>query len=179
MSRALIVIDMQQFVVDRIERGVQYFPLNCMENMKTIVEHFRQARKPVLHVRHQSSEKGSQLHESSPLALPIPAFGALAGEAIFIKNTSSAFSSTELLSYLKEAEISEVVIIGAVAGFCVNSTVRMGADLGLSITVVKDAVISFELAKYDLGAQEIHNVTLALLDDDFARVVTCSQLQET
>ncbi|MEB6378582.1 isochorismatase family protein [Leclercia adecarboxylata] len=31
------------------------------------------------------------------------------------------------------------------AGFCVNATVRMGADLGLQMTVLRDAVISFEL----------------------------------
>jgi nicotinamidase-related amidase len=175
--KALLIIDMQNFVVDRIEQGVQYYPENCIENMKSVLDQFRQTGKPIVHVRHQSVEKESLFHESSLLSLPLASFEELADEPVFIKSTSSAFSSTELFSYLQTVRISELVVIGAVAGFCVNSTVRMGAGLGLVITVVKDAVISFELEKYELEASQIHNVTLALLDADLASVIACSQLQ--
>ncbi|MDA5497936.1 cysteine hydrolase family protein [Yersinia aleksiciae] len=176
MSKALLIIDMQNFVVDRIQLGVKYYPENSIENMKCIVEKFRKAGKPVIHVRHQTSENGSTLHKNSPMSLPVKSFKELSDEPVFIKNTSSAFSSTKLLSYLQDADIDEMAVIGAVAGFCVNSTVRMGADSGLKMTVIKDAVISFELDKYHLGAEEIHNVTLALLDADFAQVISSTEL---
>lgn len=177
VRKALLIIDMQHFVVERIERGVQYYPENCIENMKRVLEKFRQAGQPIVHVRHQSAEQGSPFHESSPSSVPLASFQALAEEPVFIKSTSSAFSATDLLSYLQTARISELVVIGAVAGFCINSSVRAGADLGLKMTVVKDAVISFELDQYELGAAQIHNVTLALLDADFASVIACSELQ--
>lgn len=177
MRKALLIIDMQHFVVERIEQGVQYYPENAIENMKRVLEQFRHAAMPIVHVRHHSIEQGSLLHERSPSALPLPSFQALAEEPVFIKNTSSAFASIELLTYLQTARISELVVIGAVAGFCINSSVRAGADLGLKMTVVKDAVISFELDHYELGAAQIHNVTLALLDADFASVIECSELK--
>jgi len=176
VRKALLIIDMQHFVVERIERGVQSYPENCIENMKRVLEQFRQAGQPIVHVRHQAAEQGSLFHESSPSSVPLASFQALAEEPVFLKSTSSAFSSTELFSYLQKARISELVVIGAVAGFCINSSVRAGADLGLKMTVVKDAVISFELGQYELGAAQIHNVTLALLDADFASVIACSEL---
>ena len=177
MPKALLIIDMQNFVTERIQQGVDYFPHNSIENMTSVIEKFRKSGHPVIHVRHQTPEQGSLFHPRSPSSLPLDAFKELANEPVFIKHTSSAFSSTELMPYLQDVQISEVVVIGAVAGFCVNSTVRMGADLGLKMTVVKDAVISFELRQSQLSAKIIHDVTLALLAADFAQVTDATALQ--
>lgn len=177
MSKALLIIDMQNFVKERIQQGVDYFPQNSFENMTSVIEKFRTSGTPVIHVRHQTPEQGSPLHHSSPSSQPLDAFQERADEPVFIKHTSSAFSSTGLLAYLQEARIAEVVVIGAVAGFCVNSTVRMGADLGLKMTVLKDAVLSFELESHQLSAKAIHDVTLGLLDAGFAQVTDAAAFQ--
>ena len=177
MSKALLIIDMQKFVSERIQQGVDYFPQNSIENMTSVIEQFRTSGRPVIHVRHQTPEQGSPLHHGSPSSQPLASFEERPGEPVFIKHTSSAFSSTGLLDYLQDAQISEVVVTGAVAGFCVNSTVRMGADLGLKMTVLKDAVISFELSQAQLSAKVIHDVTLALLAADFAQVIPAVELQ--
>lgn len=177
MSKALLIIDMQKFVSERIQQGVDYFPQNSIENMTSVIEQFRTSGRPVIHVRHQTPEQGSPLHHGSPSSQPLASFEERPGEPVFIKHTSSAFSSTGLLAHLEEANISEVVVIGAVAGFCVNSTVRMGADLGLKMTVLKDAVLSFELEKSQLSAKAIHDVTLALLEAGFAQVTDATALQ--
>ncbi|WP_347113630.1 isochorismatase family protein [Leclercia sp. S52] len=176
MSKALLIIDMQNFVKERIQQGVDYFPQTGIENMTSVMDKFRASGCPVIHVRHQTPEQGSPLHHSSPSSQPLEAFEERPGEPVFIKHTSSAFSSTELLAHLQEANISEVVVIGAVAGFCVNSTVRMGADLGLKMTVLKDAVLSFELEKSQLSAKTILDVTLGLLDAGFAQVIATREL---
>ena len=177
MSKALLIIDMQNFVKERVQQGVDYFPQDSIENMLPIIEKFRTAGCPVIHVRHQTPEQGSPLHHSSSSSQPLASFEERAGEPVFIKHTSSAFSSTGLLAHLQETHISEVVVIGAVAGFCVNSTVRMGADLGLKMTVLNDAVLSFELEKYQLSAKALHDVTLALLEAGFAQVTDAAAFQ--
>jgi Amidases related to nicotinamidase len=176
MSKALLIIDMQNFVKERIQQGVDHFPPTGIENMASVIEQFRASGRPVIHVRHQTPEQGSPLHHSLPASQPLESFEERPGEPVFIKHTSSAFSSTGLLAHLQEAAISEVVVIGAVAGFCVNSTVRMGADLGLKMTVINDAVLSFELEKSQLSAKAIHDVTLALLGAGFAQVITTGEL---
>lgn len=177
MSKALLIIDMQNFVTERIAQGVDYFPQNSIENMTSVIEAFRKSGDPVIHVRHQTPEEGSPLHQSSPSSLPLTALKEVSNEPVFFKHTSSAFSSTGLYDYLQDKGIAEVVVIGAVAGFCVNSTVRAGADLGLKMTVLKDAVLSFALEKSQLSAKVIHDVTLALLEADFAQVTNARELQ--
>lgn len=176
MAGALVIVDMQGFVADRIGRGIEAHPADAIENMKTLLAHARRGGETVVHVRHQTSAEGSLLHKDAPLAQPADGFEAAAGEPVFIKNTSSAFSSTGLLSYLRERKMSACTVIGAVAGFCVNSTVRSGADAGLSMTVVSDAVLSFALEEAGQGARQILDVTLALLAADFATVLTTTEL---
>lgn len=177
MNSALLIIDMQNFVLDRMQKGVDFYPPDNLSIMERVLEQFRKGGKPVIHVRHADPKEGSDLHTRSPLSLPIEKLKDVEDEPVFIKHTSSAFSSTNLLSYLHENQISELVVIGAVTGFCVNSTVRMGADIGLTMTVLKDAVIGFELKQQKIGAQAIHEVTLALLGADFARVIAFEELK--
>ncbi|WP_254893274.1 isochorismatase family protein [Salmonella enterica] len=74
--------------------------------------------------------------------------------------------------------MSACIVIGAVAGFCITSTVRAGSDAGLNMTVIQDAVISFALDGGEPGAKNILDVTLALLAADFASVITTKELSE-
>ncbi|CBG88441.1 isochorismatase family protein [Citrobacter rodentium] len=178
MATALLVVDMQNYVTDRMNQGVETFPLNATDNMRDILEIFRNSMRPVIHIRHHSTEEGSLLHHSSPFSQPVTGFEEKHGEPVFVKNTSSAFSSTGLLTYLKKHQISTCIVIGAVAGFCVTSTVRAGADAGLNMTVIQDAVISFALNGGEPGAKTILDITLALLAADFASVITTEELRE-
>lgn len=72
--QALLVIDMQRFVSDRIARGITYFPTDSIENMKSVIAAFRSAGKPVIHVRHETIEPGSDLHKNSPHYPPVVGF---------------------------------------------------------------------------------------------------------
>lgn len=173
--QALLIIDMQNFVEDRIAQGVEFAPSGCIENMIEVVRHFRAQGKPIIHIRHESNVSGSTLSKNSVHAAPIPAFAPLKGETVFIKSTSSAFASTELCSYLQSAGLRDVTVIGAVAGYCVNSTVRAGADLGFNMTVIRDAIISFSLPEVGLKAPTVLDVTLGLLDGEFAQLVATEE----
>ncbi|MDT7449674.1 isochorismatase family protein [Citrobacter koseri] len=178
MTTALLIIDMQNFVVDRINQGVEMFPHNAIDNIRSILETFRSSQNLVIHIRHHATEESASLHPSSPLSHTLEGCEEKNDEPVFIKNTSSAFSSTDLLTYLKSHQISACIVIGAVAGFCVNSTVRAGADASLNMTVIQDAVISFALKDGEPSAKNILDVTLALLAADFASVITTAELNE-
>lgn len=104
----------------------------------------------------------------------MPCAEAVANEPVFVKKTSSGFASTNLADYLRDKEIGELVDVGAVGGFCVNSTVRAGADLGFKMTVVRDAVLGFDMPSANLSASTIFEVTMAHLESDFANVVESS-----
>ena len=75
---------------------------------------------------------------------------------------------TQRAAHLRDQGLSHLYVVDAVAGFCVNSTVRSAADLGFVVTVVRDAVIGFDLPSAALDAQTVFDVTMGLLEADFA-----------
>ncbi|MBN8808756.1 MAG: isochorismatase family protein [Sphingomonas sp.] len=101
----------------------------------------------------------------------MPCAIATEGEPVFVKHSSSAFATTGLEGHLRTEGISRLYVVGAVAGFCVNSTVRAAADLGFAVSVVHDAVIGFDLPSANLDARTIFDVTMGLLAADFASVI--------
>lgn len=170
-NTALIIIDMQMVMQERIDAGRQYVGLNASTNVTALLAACRQAGKPVFHVRHEADDPSSPLHVDAPGYQPMPCARDATGEMVVVKKSSSAFPTTNLESHLRDAGITHLYIVGAVAGFCVNSTVRSASDLGFNVTVVRDAVIGFDLPPTNLDAQTIFNVTMGLLEADFAEVV--------
>lgn len=172
--QALLIIDMQREMRRRIAAGLDAVHPDAPERIAALAARFRATGRPVLHIRHRAEDLGSAFHPSAPGFLPVACGEALPGEAVFEKTTSSAFASTGLEATLRAAGITELVVCGAVAGFCVNSTTRAGADLGFKMTVAQDAVLGFGLP--GLSAEVIFAVTMAHLAADFAQLVESAAL---
>ncbi len=172
--KALIVIDMQMDMQHRINAGRDCVNPDASDRIVTLTSAFREQGLPVLHVRHRDDDPASPMHRGAAGYPPMPCDAALEGEPVFEKTTSSAFASTNLEAYLRDHDIDELVVAGAVAGFCVNSTTRAGADLGFKMTVVGDAVLGFDLVGH--SAQTIYDVTMAHLEADFAKITTTDSI---
>ncbi|MEC9199183.1 MAG: isochorismatase family protein [Pseudomonadota bacterium] len=172
--KALIIIDMQMEMQRRLDSGRDCVNADAPERIAALIASYRNRGLPVIHIRHREDAPTSPVHQNAAGYPPMPCAEALEGEAVFIKQTSSAFASTDLAAHLRQQGITELVVTGAVAGFCVNSTVRNGSDLGFTMTVVKDAVLGFDLPDAGLTAQVIFDVTMAHLEAEFARLVQSS-----
>ena len=95
------------------------------------------------------------------------------------KHGSSAFHGTGLDARLRAQGIAELVVAGAVAAFCVTSTVRQASDLGYRVLLPQDALLGFDLPAHDGGridAGTVFRVTLSLLGADFATLTTVDGL---
>ena len=96
---------------------------------------------------------------------------------MFWKHGSSAFAGTGLEAHLRAAGITRLVLVGAVAAFCVTSTTRWASDLGFQVILPGDALIGFDIQAHDgkqgtmIDAETVLRVTLSLLGADFADVV--------
>lgn len=173
---ALLVIDMQMLMVDRVAQGRDCINADAPDRLARLLAGFRAEGRPVIHILHHERDPAAELHADAPASQPIPQTQAVPGEPVFIKHTSSAFASTGLERVLRDAGITDLAVTGAVAGFCVNSTVRAGADLGFRMQVIRDAVMGFDLPTAGLSAQTIFDVTMAHLAADFARLVDTGDL---
>jgi nicotinamidase-related amidase len=174
--KALLIIDMQQAMQDRIDAGRDHVDPEAPARVAALAAAFRRQGMPVIHVRHQDADPDSPFHPQASGYPPMPCARALDGEPVFLKRTSSAFASTDLQTHLQGRGITDLVVTGAVTGFCVNSTVRAGADLGFRMTVVRDAVLGFGLPSARLSARAVSDVTLALLAADFAEIVDAASV---
>ncbi|WP_294240223.1 isochorismatase family protein [uncultured Sphingomonas sp.] len=170
MTSALVIIDMQQVMQDRIEARRPHVNGDAPTKISGLATAFRDAGRPVIHVRHADPDPSSPLHPKASGYPPIPCAVERPGEAVFVKRSSSAFATTVLADHLRAQGLSHLYLVGAVAGFCVNSTARAACDLGFRVTVVPDAVLGFDLPAAGLEAQTIFDVTMGLLAADFGEL---------
>lgn len=174
---ALVIIDMQMGMAERIAAGREVAVAQAPENMARILALFRARGLPVIHVHHD--EPGTAFAKDSPGGAPMPCALPLGTEAVVWKSGSSAFAGTGLDRHLRRHGIDRIVLVGAVAAFCITSTTRAAFDLGFSVILPGDALLGFDLPAHDggrLDAAVVHRVTLSLLGADFAQLTTTDQV---
>lgn len=167
---ALVIIDMQMEMQHRIDAGRAHVNPDAPDTIAALADAFRRNRRPVIHIRHAAADSAASLHPDASGYPPMACAVERPGEVVFVKRSSSAFATTGLETHLRRQGITHIHVVGAVAGFCVNSTVRAAADLGFGVTVVRDGGIGFDLPTAGLDAGVIFDVTMGLLAADFAEV---------
>ncbi|UHS63784.1 isochorismatase family protein [Agrobacterium vaccinii] len=176
MKKALVIVDMQMYVQDRLDGGRDHVHGNAIVKIAELAAKFRKDGGTVIHVHHGDPDPTSPMHPGAPAQRVMPGVAPLCGDPVFVKSTSSPFASTDMENYLQDSRIETVVVTGAVAGYCVNTTVRAGSDLGFKMVVVRDAVVGFDLPDENLSARAIFDVTMAHLKSDFANIVDSSAI---
>jgi nicotinamidase-related amidase len=179
MTTALLVIDMQAGMADRIASGRRPAVPEAPDRIARLLAVFRDAGLPVLHVHHDDPDPASPFRRDTPGGLPMECARPVAGEPVLWKSASSAFSGTGLDAHLRRIGVQQVVIAGAVAAFCVTSSTRAASDLGFRVILPRDALLAFDIAGIDGGridAATVMNVTLSLLGADFADVLRTDEI---
>ena len=179
MATALLIIDMQMGMAARTAAGRPRANPRAEEHVAALLALFRARGLPVVHVHHDDADPASPFRRGLPSAAPMPCAEPVAGEVVFWKSGSSAFAGTGLDAHLRRQGIDRLVLVGAVAAFCVTSTCRSASDLGFEVILPGDALIGFDLPAHDGGridAETVLRVTLSLLGADFARLVTADQV---
>lgn len=174
MTTALLLIDLQQEVANRIAGGRVPWPGGAEDRVTELLALFRTKGWPVVHVHHDDADPAAPFRRDLPSGQAMACASPAPGEAVIFKSGSSAFAGTGLDAHLRRAGIDRLVICGAVTGFCVNSSVRAASDLGFSVLLAEDALFSFGIDTHDgqggIGAEMVARSTLALLAADFATV---------
>lgn len=178
-STALLIVDMQMEMANATTAGRPRANPQAEDLTAELLAAFRGAGLPVCHVMHDDPRPTHRFRRDKPSGQPMPCAAPQEGERVFWKTGSSGFAGTGLADHLQEAGIKRLVIIGGVAAFCVNSTVRSAADLGFEVTVPEDALIAFAMpARHggDLDAEMVLEVTLSSLAAGFATVLPAADL---
>lgn len=178
-TTALLVVDMQMEMANATKAGRPRANPQAEELTAALLSAFRGAGLPVCHVMHDDPRPSHRFRKDKPGGQPMPCAVPADGEPVFWKTGSSGFAGTGLSDHLKETGIKQLVIIGGVAAFCVNSTVRSAADLGFEVLVPEDALIGFAMPARnggDLDAGMVLEVTLSSLAAGFATVLPAADV---
>jgi nicotinamidase-related amidase/chorismate mutase len=174
---ALLIIDVQKAIDD--PTWGRRNNADAEKRMQDLLERWRTRGWPIVHVRHHSREADSTYRpgqrgcEFKPEVQPLP------GEKIVTKQTNNAFVDTELDSWLRLRHIESVVICGVITNNSVEASARMAGNLGYRTIVVSDATATFDKVDYcgrHRTAGEVHAMSLANLDGEYARVISSVQL---
>jgi len=138
---------------------------------------WRRVGRPVIHVRHHSTELESPLNPAHPGggAEFKPEAEPRAGEPVYTKRANSAFIGATLDRDLRQSGIETLVVAGFTTDHCVSTTVRMAGNLGYRVWVAADDCATFDRRDHagrTFRAQDIHEAALASLHGEFAMVPT-------
>ena len=176
-NATLIVIDVQ-VGFDAAYWGERNNP-GAEQTIARLLTRWRESRRPVIHVRHDSTEPESALRPDGPgnaikrEAAPRP------GEPVIGKRVNSAFIGTDLEARLKAQDSDTVVLCGFTTNHCVSTTARMASNLGFRTFILSDGTVAFAMKSPGgrlIPATEMHEVGMAELQGEFATIVTTDEL---
>jgi len=176
-NAVLLPVDMQQAF--DLPSWPRRWNADLDANGLALLEAWRARGLPVIHVKHDSVEPGSTLAPGQAGNAFRSGFEPRSGEALVAKSVNSAFIGTDLDLRLKRLGIRTVVVFGISTDMCVSTTVRVGANLEYEMVLVEDACDCFDLpdgAGGTIPARNVHQVHVATLGFEFARVVTTRSL---
>lgn len=169
-NTALLIIDIQNFY---FPGGM--LPLNepekAAEKAQMVLNAFRDKGMHVIHIKHNASS-GSEIHE---LVKPI------GNEKIITKDKANAFVGTDLLDYLQNNQIKNLVLCGMQTHMCLEAATRAASDYGFNCTVIEDACTTRDLTYGDVtvSAKDVHYSTLNTLNKTYAKITTAIEFVKT
>lgn len=185
--QALIVIDVQQGFDD--PAWGRTTNLEAEERIATLVDHWRHGEEgPIVLVRHDSISPGSPLRAGSDGNRLKSFLDPEDADLLVTKSVNSAFyGQPDLHAWLSERGIREIVLCGIQTNMCVETTARMGGNLGYDVTVALDATRTFDLTsvlpdgtEVTLAAEDLMRATaINLQAGGFAEVTSTQRILES
>jgi nicotinamidase-related amidase len=148
-------------------------------NGLALLDVWRSAGRPIIHVRHDSPSADSSLAPEKSGHAWRQGFGPQRGEALLTKSVHSAFIGTDLDLRLRRLGAKHVVVFGIATDMCVSTTIRTGANMGWDMVLVPDACDCFDLADGSGGtipAEEVQRAHVATLAYQFCRTLSTAEL---
>ncbi|MCD9878804.1 cysteine hydrolase family protein [Streptomyces guryensis] len=185
-NAALVVVDVQKGFDEAEFWGPRNNP-EADDNIASLIDVWQSTERPVVFVRHDSAKPQSPLrpgyegNEFKEYVERRRGKGAGGAELLITKTVNSAFYGTpDLDAWLRAEGISQFVVAGIQTNMCVETTARMGGNLGYEVVVAYDATYTFDLEGpfgWRRSADEVAQASaVSLHGGGFARVVATKEV---
>ena len=153
----------------------------CEDNVRELLEVWRERNLPIVLVRHDSKNPNSVLAPGQSGNDFQPGIDG-PHDLLVSKSVNSAFyGEPDLKTWLDASNYKKLVICGIQTNYCCETTARMAGNMGYEVEFVLDAMRTFDLTDSTgkvYPADLLHQVTAVNLDGEFARVVTSQDVCE-
>ncbi|MGC4781194.1 isochorismatase family protein [Micromonospora zamorensis] len=150
MSRAaLVVIDVQESFRRRPIWAYGSNP-DLVRQVERLVAAARERGDQVVWVLHSEPGTGGLFDPALGHVRLIDGLVPAEGEPTLVKTAHNAFTTTNLQQVLTQAGIQDITVCGIRTEQCVETTARVGSDLGYRMTFVTDATLTFPIPHRDL-----------------------------
>ncbi len=178
MNTALVMVDIQN---DYFPDGRMPLvgPVEASQQAARLLDCFRSARRPVIHIQHIAVRPGATFFLPGTLGADFhPNVQPLPDETIVQKNFPNSFRETPLLDVLREKQITRLIICGMQTNMCVDAITRAAADYGFECLVAADACAARNLTfdAHTVPAEQVHHAFLAALNGSYAKVLKVDQI---
>ncbi|ANF94659.1 amidase [Paenibacillus bovis] len=153
MKQALIIIDMQE-IFFMGEENALYRRDALITHVEQWIEKARQKQVPIVFIQHTSYTAGEELYVDTPEWQICSRLSRTADDTVIRKTRWDAFYNTELLEWLDQHRIEQLIFAGAQTEFCMDTTIRAAYSLGYQANIVA-ADSHSTLDSNELTAQQI------------------------
>lgn len=135
MKQALLIIDVQEIFFDLPENAL-YQRNQLTTQIDQLIAKARTAHCPVVFIQHTSYTEGDELYVDTPEWEIYHQLDRHADDPVFRKTRWDAFYQTELLAWLQEHQIEQIIFAGAQTEFCIDTSLRAAYSLGYQQNIV-------------------------------------------
>lgn len=173
MTNALLVIDIQDSFRSQASWAEISAP-DIVDRVNLLVAHARSTDDLVIWILHEDDD--GPFTQASGLVCLQPGLKPIPEDLTLHKSSHNAFTTTRLAQELTRRGITRLRLCGIRTEQCVETTARIGSDLGYDIEVVLEATATHPLPRHDgtgfLPAEEVIARSAAALSGRFARIVS-------
>ncbi len=190
----LLVIDMQNGFVEKGAPLEVPMAQEQISDIKRLIHFFRDLGLPVFFTQfcltdqfnypfywHMAEQRGLRVDSPDCMFWPdkhetqiISDIAPLPAEPVIRKAGYDAFANTELEQYLLARRLNQLVIVGTVINWCIDSTVRTAYHRSYQVVVAADGVSAYAHATG--SAEDWHRMELDHFAEAFCRVASIDEV---
>jgi len=144
-----------------------------LSNIKTLLEKFRELKKPVIFIQHDDGI-GSDLEVNTAGWQIVKEIVPIPGERVIPKHFNSAFRETTLEKEVAAMDIKKLIIVGLQTEFCIDTTIRVAFEKGFEVLIPENT--NTTINGKALSAKEIYEHHQNIFNNRFGRVVKMEEV---
>ena len=147
--KALLVIDIQKSYISKYETDI-------VQRINERIIKPQEAQYDIIYIKNTKKLRSGMVTDELADEL------ILASDNVFCKKEADAFSSEELISYLKSKSISDIEMVGVDGNLCINASAKGAVKRGFFVSILLSCVGVSNLPRFEKTKKNLEKLGVIL-----------------